>query len=51
MGYRVWPDYKHETNKELEFCMLVTIARRLKDNCPFIGTRLGKAAPAAEAAQ
>lgn len=51
MGYREWPAFKHEANKVLEACMLVTIARRLKDNCPFIGARIGRSRSTVQAAE
>jgi len=40
MNYGSWCQFRHEPDVEKEMQMLVAIARRLRDECPFIRARL-----------
>jgi hypothetical protein len=40
-----WNTFYHDTNIRMEKMMLVALARRLKDGCPFIGKRIGISQP------
>ncbi|WP_020474494.1 hypothetical protein [Zavarzinella formosa] len=40
MNYGTWEQFRHEPDIEKETCLLVAIARRLRDGCPFIRDRL-----------
>jgi hypothetical protein len=45
MNYGTWEQFRHEPNTAREMQLLVAIARRLRDGCPFIRVRLGMKAP------
>lgn len=45
MNYGTWEQFRHEPNTAREMQLLVAIARRLRDGCPFIRARLGMRPP------